>query len=214
MLTDVVQLNVTVGVAPQPALGSIIARAVLITAGQIPERNRDIVSIDPLPRVAILRVAHRAHPVLRVGVASMPSPQLPADESLQRRVRLVDQGATACSAELHRVPERQRLPVVERVALAVVGGRCARGLIPEDGAPLNGQGLVCVDERLADGERARYRILEMHGHKGARHGWVARQEEGLPLLEHAGESVADRIGAQVRSVVSDSHHHCRRFVVT
>ena len=44
------------------------------------------------------------------------------------------------------------LLVVEDVALSVVGGRAAGGLVSEGGTPLDGQGLVRVHEGLADGE--------------------------------------------------------------
>ena len=44
------------------------------------------------------------------------------------------------------------LLVVEDVALSVVGGGAAGGLVPEGGAALDGQGLVRVDEGLTDGE--------------------------------------------------------------
>lgn len=99
MLADKVELRVAVGVAPQPSLRAVVPGAVLVPSGQVPERNRHLVTSDPLPRVTVLGVAHRSHPVLRRGVATMPTPQLPADEALQRRVALVDQGSSARTTE-------------------------------------------------------------------------------------------------------------------
>ncbi len=60
--------------------------------------------------------------------------------------------------------------------------------MPEGGAALNGESLVRVDERLADGEGDPGRTLEMHADKSARHRRVARQEQGPALLYNAGES--------------------------
>ena len=71
----------------------------------------------------------------------MSPPQLPADEALQGGVALGDQVAAARSAEGQRIPKVERLARVEDVALAVVGGRAAGGLVPELGAALDGQGL-------------------------------------------------------------------------
>ena len=49
----------------------------------------------------------------------------------------------------------------------------------------------------------------MHADEGAGHGRVAGQEEGPPLLQHAHEAVADRVDAQVRTVVADTDHDGR-----
>ena len=67
----------------------------------------------------------------------MSPPELPAEEALQRRVGLVDQRTAAGLTELLRLRETLWLLVVERVTLAVVGGRAARRLVTELGAPLD-----------------------------------------------------------------------------
>lgn len=71
----------------------------------------------------------------------MPAPEFPAEESLQGGVGLVHQRPSAASAELEGVVEVLGLLVVEDVALAVVGGGAARGLVAEGGAPLDGKRL-------------------------------------------------------------------------
>lgn len=83
----------------------------------------------------------------------MPTIEFPAEETLERRRRLVHEGAAADLAEALRVVERHRLVVVEDVALAVVRGRAAQRLVPERGTLFDGQGVVCVHECLADGQR-------------------------------------------------------------
>ena len=80
----------------------------------------------------------------------MTPPELPAEEPLQRRVGLVDEGAAAALTELLCVGEALRLLVVEGVALAVVGGRAARRLVAELRTPLDRQSLGNGRER---GER-------------------------------------------------------------
>lgn len=142
----------------------------------------------------------------------MSPPELPADKPLECGVALVHQGAPAAPAERQRLPELERLPVVEDVALPVVGGRAAGRLVPELRAPLDGQRLVGVHEGLADGQLAGARRLEVHAHEGARHGRVAGQEERLALFEEAGEAVADGIRAQVWTVVADTNHNRGWFV--
>jgi len=69
------------------------------------------------------------------------APQLPADESLQGGVALVDEGASPALAQGQRLAESLRLAVVENVALAVVGGGAAGRLVAELRTPLNGQSL-------------------------------------------------------------------------
>ncbi len=49
-------------------------------------------------------------------------------------------------------------------------------VVPEGGASLDGQGLVRVDEGLADGEGDAGRTLEVDADEGARHRRVAGQE--------------------------------------
>jgi len=65
MLADVVDGRVAVGVGPEPPLGAVVSGAVLIASGEVPERERHVAAADPLPVVAVLRVTHGAHPVLR-----------------------------------------------------------------------------------------------------------------------------------------------------
>lgn len=72
--------------------------------------------------------------------------------------------------------------------------------------------LVSVDESLADGESTRGGGLEVHADERAWHGWVARQEQRLALLEEAGEAVTDGVGAQVGTVVAHTHHDVRRLI--
>lgn len=71
----------------------------------------------------------------------MSAPQLPAEEALQGWVGLVDQRPTAAATELEGAVEVAGLLVVEDVALAVVGGRAARRLVPERWASLDRQRL-------------------------------------------------------------------------
>lgn len=154
MLADEVQGSVAVCVTPQPSLRSVVARAIFIASGQVPERNRHFLPSQPLPRVPVLSIPHRAHPVLRVGIATMTPPQLPANESLQGRVALVDQSTAARSAEGQGVTEVQRLAVVENVALSIVAGGGTWWLVAEHGASLNRQCLISVHEGFADRQLA------------------------------------------------------------
>lgn len=50
----------------------------------------------------------------------MPSPQLPADKSLQRGIALIDQRPTPGSTELHSISQVQRLTIIEDITLPVV----------------------------------------------------------------------------------------------
>ena len=54
VLADVVQTEVTAGVRPQPALGSIEPGAVLVPAREVPEGHRDRLPADPLPVLGVL----------------------------------------------------------------------------------------------------------------------------------------------------------------
>lgn len=47
----------------------------------------------------------------------------------------------------------------------------------------------------------------MHADESPGHGGVAGQEEGLALLQEAGEPVADRVRAEVRPVVANADHY-------
>lgn len=135
----------------------------------------------------------------------MTPPQLPADESLQRRIALVDQSAATRPAEGEGVTEVQRLAVVEDVAFAVVAGRGTRWLVTEHGATFNRQCLVGVHESLADGQLAGSGTLQVHRDKSAWHGRIAGQEEGLSLLDETREPVADRVDSQVGAVVAHTN---------
>jgi hypothetical protein len=53
----------------------------------------------------------------------VPPPQLPGYEALEGGVALVDEGPVAGPTEAQGLAERLGLPIVEDVALAVVGGR-------------------------------------------------------------------------------------------
>jgi hypothetical protein len=69
------------------------------------------------------------------------APQFPTYEALESGVALVDEGAASALAQSQSVAERLRLPVVENVALAVVGGRAAGRLVAELGTSFDGQSL-------------------------------------------------------------------------
>lgn len=213
MLANKVQRNIAVRVTPQPSLRSVVSRAVFIAAWQIPERHRHLLTVHPFPHVALPRITYSAHPVLGRCIATMATPQLPADESLQRRIGFVDQRAATGTAKRKGITEVQRLSIVEDVAFAVVRRRSAWWLVPEYWAPFDGQRLVGVDERLANGQRTGRVRLEVDRHEGAGHRRVAGQEKGLTLFEETGEAVADGICAKVGSVVADSHdYRCGRVV--
>ena len=92
--------------------------------------------------------------------------------------------------------------VVKNVALSVVGGRAARRLISKAWATFNWQGLIRVDEGLANRERYSGWAFKMHGDERSGHRWIARQKQRSAFLEAAGEAVADRVRAQVGSVVA------------
>ncbi len=98
-------------------------------------------------------------------------------------------------------------------------------LVPKVGAPFDGQRLVGVDESFADGQRLSGRTLNenlpcifvsnswlsgfftfnVHRYERARHWRVAREEEWPPLLQSAREAVADRVYAQIGTVVADAN---------
>lgn len=145
------------------------------------------------------------------------SPQLPGYEALEGGVALVDEGAAPGPAEAQGALEALGLPIVEDVALAVVGGGRARGLVPELRAPLDGQGLVRVDEGLAQGqlhrEGRRGGRLQVDRDEGPGHRRVAGQEQRLALLQRSGEPVADGVGAQVGPVVAHPDDYGPRYSV-
>jgi len=75
VLADEVQAAVAVGVGPEPALGAVVAGAILVATGQVPERHGDVLAREPLPIGTVLQVASGAHPVLAVWiVAAVPFP--------------------------------------------------------------------------------------------------------------------------------------------
>lgn len=53
----------------------------------------------------------------------------------------------------------------------------------------------------------------MDADEGAGHRRIAGQKERFSLFDEAGESIADRIRSQIRSVVANSDHH-RRWLLT
>ena len=71
----------------------------------------------------------------------MPSPELPAEEALQRRAGLRDQRPLPGRAELLGEPETARLLVIEGVAASVIGGAGSERLPAELGTPLHRQRL-------------------------------------------------------------------------
>lgn len=214
MLADVVDRNVTVSVRPKPSFRAIVSSTVLVPTRQIPEGNCNIISIQPLPVHLVLRISDSPHPILAAGVTPVPSPEFPADEALESRITFIDQSSTSTSAECERITKVERLSIVEDVALAIVRSCRSRWLVSELGTPFNRQCLVGVDEGLADGKLALSGgRLQVNTDESARHWGVAREEQGLALLQEPGESVADRVSAQVRPVVAHANDDGRRFVL-
>ena len=103
---------------------------ILVSAWQIPEGHRHRLPVDPLPVLRILLVPRGSKPVLTIGVAPVPPPELPAEEPLQGGVGLVHEGATALRAEALGLKEVTRLVVVEDVTLSIVRGGAAGSLVP------------------------------------------------------------------------------------
>jgi hypothetical protein len=50
--------------------------------------------------------------------------------------------------------------------------------------------------------------LQVNTDKGTRHWWIAGQEQRFPLFQLTSKTITDRVGAQVRSIISYSYHHC------
>ena len=209
VLAYVVELEVTISIGPQPALGAIKASTVIRTRRKIPEGHGHSFPIDPLPVEGVQGVPLCPEPVLAVGVSPVSSPELPGKEALKRRVGLVHQGASSLLTEVQSTLERLWLLSIKVVALSIVGRRAAGLLVPEGRAAFDGQGLVSVDECLADGEGDARRTLKVDRDKGARHGWVAGQEERPALLDDSGEPVADRVDPEIRPVIPNPHHDGR-----
>lgn len=70
VLADVVEPGVAVGIGPEPPLGPVEARAVLSASRRVPEGDGHVAAAHPLPVGGVLRVTHRAHPVLAAAVTS------------------------------------------------------------------------------------------------------------------------------------------------
>lgn len=104
---------------------------ILVSAWQIPEGHRHRLPVDPLPVLRILLVPRGSKPVLTIGVAPVPPPELPAEETLQGGVGLVHEGAAALRAEALGLKEVAGLVVVEDVTLSIVRGGAAGSLVPE-----------------------------------------------------------------------------------
>lgn len=71
MLTNEIEIGEAVGIGPEPALAAVIAGAVLVAPGKVPEGHRHIVAIQPFPVIAIILISHGAHPVLTTAVTSI-----------------------------------------------------------------------------------------------------------------------------------------------
>lgn len=213
MLANIIQWNIAVRVAPQPSFRPVVSRAILIATRQIPERHSHLLTVHPFPHVPFPRITHCAHPVLRRRIASVPAPQFPANESLKRWIRFINQRTTASPTERQSIAEVQWLSIVEYVAFAVVRRRGTWRLVAENRTAFDGQRLVSVDECLADGQRTGSVRFEVNGHEGAGHGRIAGQEKGLALFQETGEAIADGICTEVGSVVSDSYDNGGRGIV-
>ena len=95
MLADVVELDVTAGVRPQPPLRPVEPGAVLVSTREVPEGDRDRLPVDPLPVLGVLDVSPGPQPVLTVGVSPVSPPELPGEEALQGGVGLVHQRSSS-----------------------------------------------------------------------------------------------------------------------
>lgn len=206
-------MHIAIGIGPKPSFSPVISRAVSMPNGKIPKRNSNFFSSQPLPSSYLL-IPHSAHPVLSTGIAPVPPPQLPTDEPLQGGVAFVHQSTTAIPAESQRIPELQRLPVVEYVAFAVVCGRAAWWLISELWTAFNRQSLVCVHESFAYGKLTGYWYFQVDADKRARHWGVAWQKQRLAFLYETGESVAYGVRAQIGAVVAHSNYDRCRLIRT
>ena len=140
MLAHKVQFAGAVRVRPEEALGAVETGAVFRRSREVPEGERHILSVYPLPVISILRVSNDAQPVLAVLVVLMASVEFPAEEALKGRGDLIDQRPSSLLAESLRLEEVHLLVVVEDVAVAVVGGGAAQRLVAEGGTLLNGEG--------------------------------------------------------------------------
>ena len=82
MLADVIELEVAVGVGPEPALGAVKAGAVVGAGRKVPEGDSHRLPIDPLPVERVKRVPLSTQPVLTIGISPVSPPELPGEEAL------------------------------------------------------------------------------------------------------------------------------------
>ena len=82
VLADVVELEIAVGVGPEPALGAVKAGTVVGAGGKVPEGDRHRLPIDPLPVERVKIVPLSTQPVLTVGISSVSPPELPGEKTL------------------------------------------------------------------------------------------------------------------------------------
>ena len=72
----------------------------------------------------------------------MSPPQFPRNKPLQRWIAFVHQGTTSRTTEGQRLPEYQRLPIIEYVTFPIVGRCRAWWLISKLRTSLDGKGLL------------------------------------------------------------------------
>lgn len=131
MLANEVQIEITIGVRPEPSFGPIKSGAVIAITRQIPEGNRDIFAINPLPIGRILGVPESAQPVLAVGIIPMPSVELPTEKALEGRRGLVDKTSSSHLTKPPGTVEIEGLVVVKYITLSIVSGSTAERLVSE-----------------------------------------------------------------------------------
>lgn len=212
-MTNVIQMHIAIGIGPKPSFSPVIPRAVPMPNRKIPERNCHFFSSQPLPPSYLL-IPHSSHPILSTGIAPVPPPQLPTDESLQRRVALVHQSTTPISTESQSISKFHRLPIVEYVAFAVVGSGTAGRLISELRTPFYRQSLICVHKSLAYGKLTGHWYFQVDADKCPGHRRIAWQKQRLAFLYETGESVAYGVCAQVWAVVAYSYYYSSRLICT
>lgn len=82
VLADVIEIEIAVRVGPQPFFSAIEPGTIVVTAWEVPERRRDVLSVQPLPIFGILGVANSSHPILTAWIVTMSAPQFPAEKAL------------------------------------------------------------------------------------------------------------------------------------
>lgn len=70
MLAYKVEPSLAVRVGPQPSLAAVESGAALGASRRIPERDGDVIAVNPLPIGRVLRVSDGAHPILAAAVAA------------------------------------------------------------------------------------------------------------------------------------------------